>query len=92
MLGIAQSLSTLTGGELIVPGATVMKIITLVTELIVVMRIATEDIGFIYFGQSTRMKVVVYDYMRCDDIGCETFRMSPSPFNEGKERPTTRRT
>ena len=50
MLGIAQSLSTLTGGELIVPGATVMKIITLVTELIVKMRTAIEDICFIYLG------------------------------------------
>ena len=76
MPGIAQSLSTLTGGELIVPGATVMKIITLATELIVVMRIATEDIGFIYFGQSTCLKVVVYDYMRCDDFGREILRMS----------------
>ena len=74
------------------PGATVMKIITLVTELIVAMRIATEDIGFIYFGQSTRIKVFVYDYMRCDDIGCETFRMLPNPFNEGKDSPTKRRT
>ena len=92
MLGIAQSLSTLTGGELIVPGATVMKIITLVTELIVKMRTAIEDICFIYLGQSTRMKVAVYDYMRCDDIGCEIFRMSPNPFNEGKDNPTKRRT
>ena len=40
MLGIAQSIITLTSDELIVPGAAVMKVITLVTELIVVMRIA----------------------------------------------------
>ena len=74
------------------PGTTVMKIITLVTELIVEMRTAIENTGFIYLGQSTRMKVAVYDYMRCDDIGCETFRMSPNPFNEGKDNPTKRRT
>lgn len=62
--GIAQEIQTQTVGGVIAPGSTVVEIIPLNADLHVEARVTTSDIGFIYVGQETQVKVTAFDYTK----------------------------
>ncbi len=66
--GIAQELQTETVGGVIAPGSTVLEVIPNDAELFVEARINTQDIGFIFEGQESQVKVTAFDYTRYGGI------------------------
>ncbi|MGB0682592.1 MAG: HlyD family type I secretion periplasmic adaptor subunit [Magnetovibrionaceae bacterium] len=66
--GFVQEFQTKTIGGVIAPGSTVLEVIPLEVELIVEARVTPKDIGFIFVGQESNVKINTYDYTRFGGI------------------------
>jgi membrane fusion protein, adhesin transport system len=62
--GVIQNLQTETVGGVLAPGEVVVEVIPTDAELVVEARITTDDIGFVFKGQTATVKVMTYDYTR----------------------------
>ncbi|WP_031386864.1 HlyD family type I secretion periplasmic adaptor subunit [Desulfonatronum thiodismutans] len=62
--GLIQDLQVLTTGQVVQPGAVLMRIVPTDVPLEAEVRIAPRDIGHIKIGQNVRIRVTSYDYRR----------------------------
>ncbi len=80
--GIVQELQTETVGGVLSPGSTVLELIPFAAELLVEARITTADIGFIYVGQETVVKVTAYDFTKYGGIDGTIEKISPTTVED----------
>lgn len=66
--GVVQDLKFRTVGGVIPPGATLMNVIPLDGKMQAEVRVQPTDIGFVKKGESVRLKIGTYDFMRYGTI------------------------
>lgn len=76
--GLVQDLRIGTVGEVVQPGAVIMKVVPLDGKLEAEVRIAPRDVGHINVGHPVVIKVGSYDYSRFGSVDGELIRLSPS--------------
>ncbi len=80
--GKVQDLQIGTLGEVIQPGALLMKIVPLGGSLQAEIRISPNDIGYIHVGLPAFLKIGSYDYSRFGGVDGKLIRISPSSIVE----------
>lgn len=85
--GRVNNMVLTTIGGVVAPGAPVMEIVPVNTELLVETKISTRDIGHLSVGQDVTVKVVTYDFARYGGIEGTLANISPTTFTEDSEEP-----
>jgi len=85
--GVIQNLQTETVGGVLAPGEIVVEVIPTDAELVVEARITTDDIGFVFKGQTATVKVVTYDYTRYGLIHGVIERISATTLQDENGNP-----
>ncbi|OHC73964.1 MAG: hypothetical protein A3G18_08830 [Rhodospirillales bacterium RIFCSPLOWO2_12_FULL_58_28] len=76
--GLVQDLRVGTVGEVVQPGAIMMKVVPLDGNMEAEVRISPRDIGYVRIGHPVLVKVGSYDYSRFGGVEGELIRLSPS--------------
>jgi multidrug efflux pump subunit AcrA (membrane-fusion protein) len=85
--GIVQDLKFRTVGGVVSPGGTLMNVVPDDGNLQAEVRASPTDIGFIRVGQTARLKVGTYDFMRYGTIEGEVTMVSPYSALDEKQNP-----
>ncbi len=85
--GVIQNLQTETVGGVLAPGEVVVEVIPTDAELVVEARITTDDIGFVFKGQTATVKVLTYDYTRYGQINGVIERISATTLEDEEGKP-----
>jgi HlyD family type I secretion membrane fusion protein len=85
--GIVQDLKYRTLGGVIAPGATVMNVVPVEDVLQAEVRIGATDVGHVRVGQSVRIKVLTYDFLRYGTIEGHLVSVSATSFVDEKNTP-----
>jgi HlyD family type I secretion membrane fusion protein len=85
--GIVQDLKYRTIGGVIPPGAVVMNVVPVEDMLQAEVRISTTDVGHVRVGQSVRVKVLTYDFLRYGTVDGQVASVSASSFVDEKNNP-----
>jgi multidrug efflux pump subunit AcrA (membrane-fusion protein) len=85
--GIVQDLKFRTVGGVVSPGGTLMNVVPDDGKLQAEVRASPTDIGFIRVGQTARLKVGTYDFMRYGTIDGEVTMVSPYSALDEKQNP-----
>ena len=85
--GIVQDLKFRTVGGVVAPGGILLNVVPDDGVLQAEVRAAPTDIGFIRVGQSARIKVGTYDFMRYGIIDGEVAMVSPYSAMDEKQNP-----
>jgi len=85
--GVIQNLQTETIGGVLAPGEVVAEVIPTNAELIVEARVTTEDIGFVFKGQTATVKVLTYDFTRYGLINGVIERISATTLEDEAGNP-----
>jgi len=85
--GVIQNLQTETVGGVLAPGEVVVEVIPTDAELVVEARITTDDIGFVFTGQTATVKVLTYDYTRYGQIKGVIKRISATTVEDAQGKP-----
>lgn len=85
--GIVQDLKFRTVGGVVAPGGILLNVVPDDGVLQAEVRVAPTDIGFIRVGQSVRIKVGTYDFMRYGIIDGEVAMVSPYSAMDEKQNP-----
>ncbi|MBF0401429.1 MAG: HlyD family type I secretion periplasmic adaptor subunit [Magnetococcales bacterium] len=76
--GVVQGIRTRTIGAVLREGDALMQVVPLGAEILLDVRIAPRDIGFIHPGQPVVIKVASYDFQRFGTLGGELVSVSPA--------------
>lgn len=85
--GIVQDLKVRTAGEVVQPGALLMKVVPRDDVLEAEVRISTRDIGHVAAGEPVKLKVSTYEFTRYGAIPGELVRISPTTFLDEQGKP-----
>ena len=81
--GVVQDLKFRTVGGVIPPGATLMNVVPIDGKMHAEVRVSATDIGFVKVGQTARLKIGTFDFMRYGTIdGTVTMVSSYSGLDE----------
>lgn len=78
MDGVVQGLVYKTIGGVIAPGAEVMKIVPQNESLEAEMQISASEVGYVTVGQTVRVKVAAYDFLRFGTLNGKVTMVSPT--------------
>lgn len=82
--GVVQDLKFRTVGGVIPPGATLMNVVPVDGRMHAEVRVSPTDIGFVKVGQTARLKIGTFDFMRYGTI--EGVVMMVSPYSGSDEK------
>jgi adhesin transport system membrane fusion protein len=85
--GVVQDLKFRTIGGVIPPGAILMNVIPVDGKIHAEVRVSPSDIGFVKVGQSARLKIGTFDFMRYGTIDGEVSMVSSFSTLDEKQQP-----
>ena len=85
--GVVQDLKFRTVGGVIPPGATLMNVIPLDGKMHAEVRVSPSDIGFVKKGQTVRLKIGTFDFMRYGTIEGKVSMVSSFSTLDEKQQP-----
>ena len=85
--GVVQDLKFRTVGGVVPPGATLMNVIPLDGKMHAEVRVSPSDIGFVKKGQTVRLKVGTFDFMRYGTIEGKVSMVSSFSTLDEKQQP-----
>ncbi|MEI6986012.1 MAG: HlyD family type I secretion periplasmic adaptor subunit [Rhodospirillaceae bacterium] len=85
--GLVQDIKVYAPGEVVAPGAVLMRVVPVHDQLQVEARISSTDVGRIHPGQSVRLKLSSYDYTRYGALPGVLRQISSSTFLDEQGRP-----
>jgi len=85
--GVVQDLKFRTVGGVIPPGATLMNVVPLDGKMHAEVRVSPTDIGFVKVGQTARLKIGTFDFMRYGTIDGQVSMVSSYSGLDEKQAP-----
>ena len=85
--GVVQDLKFRTVGGVIAPGATLMNVVPVDGKMHAEVRVSPTDIGFVKVGQTARLKVGTFDFMRYGTIDGNVMMVSPYSGTDERQAP-----
>ncbi len=85
--GVVQDLKFRTVGGVIPPGAILMNVIPMDGKIHAEVRVSPSDIGFVKVGQSARLKIGTFDFMRYGTIDGKVSMVSSFSTLDEKQQP-----
>jgi len=85
--GVVQDLKFRTVGGVVPPGATLMNVIPLDGKMHAEVRVSPSDIGFVKVGQTARLKIGTFDFMRYGTIEGKISMVSSFSTLDEKQQP-----
>jgi len=85
--GVVQDLKIRTVGGVIPPGATLMNIVPIDSQMHAEVRVSPVDIGFVKLDQSARIKISTFDFMRYGTIEGSVSMVSPYSVMDENQQP-----
>ena len=85
--GVVQDLKFRTVGGVVSPGATLMNVIPLDGKMHAEVRVSPSDIGFVKKGQTVRLKIGTFDFMRYGTIEGKVSMVSSFSTLDEKQQP-----
>ncbi|MBL8360263.1 MAG: HlyD family type I secretion periplasmic adaptor subunit [Rubrivivax sp.] len=82
VVGVVKSIKNHTLGGVVSPGAPLMEILPIGSQVLVEARVRPSDIGFVKVGQDVKIKLSAYEYTVYGGLAGQVLSISPDAIND----------